>query len=119
MTHTIIHDTMYSGDTMKKILFLFICLLFITGCGTTKVYDYKVEDWKMEVTESSDKQDRIVDEIIDVWEDNNEKYTVNMEVNITNVKRNINIFIEENPDTEKTIFEIACEIVGVDYNKYK
>lgn len=110
---------MYSGDTMKKILFLFICLLFITGCGTTKVYDYKVEDWKMEVTESSDKQDRIVDEIIDVWEDNNEKYTVNMEVNITNVKRNINIFIEENPDTEKTIFEIACEIVGVDYNKYK
>ena len=110
---------MYSGDTMKKILFLFICLLFITGCGTTKVYDYKVEDWKMEVTESSDKQDRIVDEIIDVWEDNNEKYTVNMEVNITNVKRNINIFIEENPDTERTIFEIACEIVGVDYSKYK
>ena len=104
---------------MKKILFLFICLLFITGCGTTKVYDYKVEDWKMEVTESSDKQDRIVDEIIDVWEDNNEKYTVNMEVNITNVKRNINIFIEENPDTERTIFEIACEIVGVDYSKYK
>ena len=119
MTHTIIYNTMYLGDAMKKILFLFICLLFITGCGTTKVYDYKVEDWKMEVTESSDKQDRIVDEIIDVWEDNNEKYTVNMEVNITNVKRNINIFIEENPDTEKTIFEIACEIVGVDYNKYK
>ena len=109
---------MLLGDAMKKILLLFICLLFITGCGT-KVYDYRVEDWEMEATESSDKQDRIVDEIIDVWEDNNEKYTVNMEVNITNVKRNINIFIEENPDTEKTIFEIACEIVGVDYNKYK
>ena len=103
---------------MKKILVLFVTLLFVTGCGT-KVYDYKVEDWKMEATESSDKQNRIVDEIIGVWEDNNEKYTVNMEVNITNVKRNINIFIEENPDTEKTIFEIACEIVGVDYNKYK
>ena len=109
---------MLLGDAMKKILLLFICLLFITGCGT-KVYDYRVEDWEMEATESSDKQDRIVDEIIDVWEDNNEKYAVNMEVNITNVKRNINIFIEENPDTEKTIFEIACEIVGVDYNKYK
>ena len=103
---------------MKKILVLFVTLLFVTGCGT-KVYDYKVEDWKMEATESSDKQNRIVDEIIGVWEDNNEKYTVNMEVNITNVKRNINIFIEENPDTEKTIFEIACEIVGVDYNKYE
>lgn len=118
MTYIIIFDIMLLGDAMKKILLLFICLLFITGCGT-KVYDYRVEDWEMEATESSDKQDRIVDEIIDVWEDNNEKYTVNMEVNITNVKRNINIFIEENPDTEKTIFEIACEIVGVDYNKYK
>ena len=103
---------------MKKVLILFAALLFVTGCGT-KVYDYKVEDWKMELTESSDKQDRIVDEIIDVWEDNNEVYTVNMEVNVINVKRNINVFIEENPDTEKTIFEIACEIVGVDYNKYK
>ena len=87
MTHTIIYDTMCLGDAMKKILFLFICLLFITGCDI-KVYDYKVEDWKMEVTESS-------------------------------VKRHINLYIEENPNTEKTIFEIACEIVGVDYNKYK
>ena len=109
---------MYLGDGMKKVLILFVALLFVTGCGS-KVYDYKVEDWKMEATESSDKQDRIVDEIINVWEDNNEVYTVNMEVNVINVKRNINVFIEENPDTEKTIFEIACEIVGVDYNKYK
>ena len=109
---------MYLGDGMKKIFILLIALLFVTGCGT-KVYDYKVEDWKTEETESSDKQDRIVDKIIDVWEDNNEVYTVNMEVNVINVKRNINVFIEENPDTEKTIFEIACEIVGVDYNKYK
>lgn len=109
---------MYLGDGMKKVFILLIALLFVTGCGT-KVYDYKVEDWKTEATESSDKQDRIVDKIIDVWEDNNEVYTVNMEVNVINVKRNINVFIEENPDTEKTIFEIACEIVGVDYNKYK
>ncbi len=118
MTHTIIYDTMYLGDAMKKILFLFICLLFITGCGT-KVYDYKVEDWKMEVTESSDKQDKIVKEIINIWEDNDEVYTVNMEVTQSSVKGHINLYIEENPDTEKTIFEIACEIVGVDYNKYK
>ncbi len=118
MTHTIIYDTMYSGDTMKKILFLFICLLFITGCGT-KVYDYKVEDWKTELTESSDKQDKIVKEIITVWEDNDEVYTVNMEVTQSSVKRHINLYIEENPDTERTIFEIACEIVGVDYSKYK
>ena len=109
---------MLLGDAMKKILLLFICLLFITGCGT-KIYDYKVKDWEMELTESSDKQNRIVDEIIGVWEDNNEKYTVNMEVTQSSVKRHINLYIEENLDTEKTIFEIACEIVGVDYNKYK
>lgn len=109
---------MLLGEDMKKILLLFICLLFITGCGT-KIYDYTVEDWEMELTESSDKQDRIVKEIIDIWENNNEVYTVNMEVNQGNVKRHINLYIEENPDTEKIIFEIACEIVGVDYNKYK
>ena len=103
---------------MKKILVLFVALLFVTGCGT-KVYDYKVEDWKMEATESSNKQDRIVKEIIDIWEDNNEVYTVNMEVNESIVKYHINLYIEENPDTEKSIFEIACEIVGIDYNKYK
>ena len=103
---------------MKKILVLFVALLFVTGCGT-KVYDYKVEDWKMEATESNNKQDRIVKEIIDIWEDNNEVYTVNMEVNESIVKYHINLYIEENPDTEKSIFEIACEIVGIDYNKYK
>ena len=109
---------MLLGEDMKKILFLFICLLFITGCGT-KIYDYKVEDWEMELTESSDKQDKIVKEIINIWEDNNEVYTVNMEVTQSSVKRHINLYIEENPDTERTIFEIACEIVGVDYSKYK
>ena len=42
---------------------------------------------------------------VNLAEDNNEVYTVNMEVTQSSVKRHINLYIEENPNTEKTIFE--------------
>ena len=119
----------------KLIIVLLMVMLFVTGCGnignsdkgtsipskkiSADIYTYSIQDWKgFDDNPDVYKQNIIVDKIIAAWEKNNEGYAVNFDVNVDSVRDNINEQIIYDSNSEKSIFQIACEIVGIDYNTY-
>lgn len=101
-----------------------IFVLLITGCNNQengkKIISDKLNSYDVTIWEKSDSdQDKIVQEIMKVWEKNNEIYNVNFEINKNSVKVNINEYINtKSPKKETSIFKIACEVVGINYNLY-
>lgn len=110
---------------MKKIIgLLMILVLLVIGCSnkenTEKTISSKLDSYDITVWEKSDnKQEEIIKEIMKVWEDNNELYDVNFQVNNDSVKARINEYINNNSPKQKTsIFKIACEVVGIESSSY-
>lgn len=110
---------------MKKCVYLLLIIfLFITGCSNhqknnriidKKLYNYSIYDWQKSPLE----HEKIVDEIIKIWEANKEEYQVNMRVDRKSVTRFIEEYISKTSDYSQSIFKIACDFVLVDYSLYK
>lgn len=109
---------------MKKNLFLVsILFLFITGCSNSslanktisqELYQYSVSDWKHNPLE----QEKVVFDIIRVWENNKEVYPVNFAVNVESIKERIEDYIEKTSNDSESIFKISCHFVFVDSSLY-
>lgn len=109
---------------MKKIISLVIvCILLVTGCDnadkkiSSRLYSYDKTTWNNLDTDKD--KEKIVEEIMSVWEKYDELYTCNCLVTVSMVKTNLDEYIDNNSDENINIFLKACEIVGIDCKSYK